>query len=198
MGKHQTFYLIGVTQVLSLIGSRMTSIGVGLWLFQRTGVTTPLLLAAFFAELPGMLGGSLAGVLVDRWERRQVLILADAGQAVGTILLLASVLSGQFQLWRLYLIVLFQGTFVILQQPAKNAATTMLVSETHRERANAIQQMAFPLAGVVAPVLTGLVYTWVGLNRVILVGLATFNLSSGKISAITRQFFASNVLIPPS
>jgi hypothetical protein len=74
----------------------------------------------------------------------------------------------------------------------------MLVSETHRERANAIQQMAFPLAGVVAPVLTGLVYTWVGLNRVILVGLATFNLSSGKISAITRQFFASNVLIPPS
>jgi hypothetical protein len=71
----------------------MTSIGVGLWLFQRTGVTTPLLLAAFFAELPGMLGGSLAGVLVDRWERRQVLILADAGQAVVTILLLASVLS---------------------------------------------------------------------------------------------------------
>ena len=55
-----------VTQTLSLIGSRMTSIGVGLWLFQRTGVTTPLLLAAFFAELSGMLGGSLAGVLVDR------------------------------------------------------------------------------------------------------------------------------------
>jgi len=41
----------------------MTSIGVGLWVFQRTGETTPLLLAAFFAELPGMLGGSLAGVV---------------------------------------------------------------------------------------------------------------------------------------
>jgi MFS transporter, DHA3 family, macrolide efflux protein len=115
MGKRQTFYLIVVTQTLSLIGSRMTSIGVGLWLFQRTSVTTPLLLAAFFAELPGMLGGSLAGVLVDRWERRQVLILADTGQAVGTVLLLTSILSGQFQLWHLYLIVLFQGGFAILQ-----------------------------------------------------------------------------------
>lgn len=168
MGKRQTFYLIVVTQTLSLIGSRMTSIGVGLWLFQRTSVTTPLLLAAFFAELPGMLGGSLAGVLVDRWERRQVLILADAGQAVGTVLLLTSILSGQFQLWHLYLIVLFQGGFAILQQPAKDAATTMLVSETHRERANAIQQMGFPLAGVVAPVLTGLIYAWADLSGVIL------------------------------
>jgi MFS family permease len=61
-----------------------------------------------------------------------------------------------------------------LQQPAKDAATTMLVSETHRERANAIQQMAFPLAGVVAPVLTGLVYAWAGLSGVILIDLVTF------------------------
>ncbi len=49
-----------------------------------------------------------------------------------------------------------------------------LVSETHRERANAIQQMAFPLAGVVAPVLTGLVYAWAGLSAVILIDLVTF------------------------
>jgi MFS family permease len=121
-----------------------------------------------------MLGSSVAGVLVDRWPRRRVLILADLGQAIGSLLLMASFMSGQFQFWHLYLIVLVQGTFAIFQHPAQEAAVTMLVPEQHRERANAIQQMAFPLAGVVAPVLAGLIYVAVGIAGVIAVDLATF------------------------
>lgn len=170
----RTFYILVISQTFSLIGSRMTSIAIGIWLFTNTGNTTPLLLTAFFAELPGMLGSSLAGVLVDRWNRRHVLILADAGQALGTLLLLFSFTSGQFQIWHLYLIVLFQGIFAIFQNPAKDATTTLLVSEGQRERANAILQMAFPLAGVVAPVLTGILYLLIRINGVILIDLATF------------------------
>src|SRR5688572_12913873 len=174
MTRLYTFYIIVITQTLSLIGSRMTSIGIGIWLFNTSGNTAPLLLMAFFNELPGMLGSSLAGVFVDRWPRRQVLILADLGQAAGSLLLMLSFLSGQFQLWQLYLIVLLQGVFAILQHPAQEAAITMLVPEQHRERANAIQQMAFPLAGVVAPVLAGLVYVVAGIAGVIALDLATF------------------------
>jgi MFS family permease len=174
MARLYTFYLIVITQTLSLIGSRMTSIGIGIWLFNTSGNTAPLLLMAFFNELPGMLGSSLAGVFVDRWPRRQVLILADLGQAVGSLLLMLSFLSGQFQLWHLYLIVLLQGIFAIFQHPAQEATITMLVPEQHRERANAIQQMAFPLAGVVAPVLAGLVYVAAGIAGVIALDLATF------------------------
>lgn len=186
-----TFYLIVITQTLSLIGSRMTSVGVGLWLFNQTGTATPLLLVAFFNELPGMLGSSLAGVLVDRWPRRRVLLLADAGQAAGTVLLLLSILSEAFQIWQLYLIVLLQGIFAILQQPALDATTTLLVNEAQRERANGIQQMAFPLAGVIAPVLTGLLYIWVGLGGVILVDLITF------LVAISAIYF-SHIPQPPT
>jgi MFS family permease len=170
----RTFYTIVVTQTFSLIGSRMASIAVGIWLFTQTGNTTPLLMASFFAELPGLLFGSLAGVLVDRWDRRRVLILADAGQALGTLLLLISFASGLFQIWHLYAIVLVQGVFAILQQPAREAATTMLVPERYRERANAIDQMAFPLAGVIAPVLTGILFLLIGITGVILIDLATF------------------------
>ena len=169
-----TFYVIVVTQTFSLIGSRMTSIAVGIWVFNHTGRTAPLLLTALFLELPGMLGGSVAGVLVDRWDRRWVLILADAGQALGTLLLLASFWSGQFQLWHLYTIALLHGSFSIFQGPAKDAVTTLLVPERHRERANGVQQMAFPLAGVVAPVLTGALYAIVGISCIILVDLASF------------------------
>ena len=169
-----TFYLLVVTQTLSLVGSRMTSVGLGIWLFATTGNTTPLLLAAFFNELAPMLGGGLAGVLVDRWNRRRVLLLADTGQAAGTLLLLASFLSGRFELWHLYLVVFLQGAFAALQQPARDASTTLLVPDGRRERANAIKEMAFPLAGVAAPVLAGLLYAAAGVQGIIAVDLVTF------------------------
>jgi MFS family permease len=167
-----------------LIGSRMTGIGLGVWLFKTTGDTSPLLLMAFFGELPAMLGSSLAGVLVDRWDRRRVLLLADAGQAAGSLLLLFSLLSGRFQAWHLYLIVLIQGVFVTFQGPAEEAATTMLVPEAHRERANALKQMAFPLAGVIAPGLAGVLYVLVGINGIILVDLATFLVAVAALSLV--------------
>jgi len=173
----QSFYVLVITQTLSLIGSRLTSVGMGIWLFQTTGNATPLLMTAFFNELPGMLAGSIAGIFVDRWDRRKVLILADTGQAFGSILLLASLLSGQFQVWHLYLVSLMQGSFSIFQQPAEDASITMLVNENHRDRANAIRQMAFPLAGVVATALAGILYVWVGIQGLIVIDLATFLLA---------------------
>ncbi len=173
----QAFYVLVVTQTLSLIGSRLTSVGMGIWLFQTTGNATPLLLTAFFNELPGMLAGSFAGVFVDRWDRRKVLILSDTGQAVGSILLLASLWSGQFQIWHLYLVSLLQGSFGIFQQPAEDASITMLVNENHRDRANAIRQMAFPLAGVIATALAGMLYVWVGITGLIVIDLVTFLLA---------------------
>ncbi len=169
-----TFYTLVTTQTLSLIGSRMTTIGVGVWVFAHTGLTSPLLLAALFNELPGMLFGSLSGVYVDRWDRRRVLILADLGQALGSLLLLLSFVSGRFQLWHLYMVALLSGTFATLQGPAEEAVTTLLVPEPQRERLNAVGQMAFPLAGVLAPALTGALYPWIGVTGIISMDLLTF------------------------
>ncbi len=172
-----TFYMLVITQTLSLIGSRMTAVALGIWLYTTTGQTTPLLLTAFFAELPGMLGGSVAGVLVDRWPRKRVLLLADAGQAVGSLLLLFSFTSGAFQLWHLYAVAVLQGTFNALQGPAERATVTLLVPPEHRDRANALQELAFPLASILAPVLSSLVYTFAGVSGVIAIDLGTFVLA---------------------
>ncbi len=180
-----TFYALLVTQTLSLIGSRMTTVALGIWVYTTTGQTTPLLLTAFFTELPGMLGAGLAGVLVDRWSRKSVMILADVGQALGSLLLLASFVSGAFQLWHLYAVSLLQGIFAVFQGPAERATVTLLIPEQHRERANAIMQMAFPLAGVLAPVVTGLIYGVVGVTGVIAVDLATFLVAGSVVSVLT-------------
>lgn len=178
----QTFYTLAITQILSLVGSRMTGIGIGLWVFDRTGNTSPLLIAAFFAELPGMVLGSLAGWLADHLERRSVILIGDIGQALASCILLASFLTDAFQLWHLYLAMLIQGTFGIIQSPASQAAIAMLVPENLRDRANGIRQIGFPLAGIVAPVLAGLVYRRAGLAGVIAIDLTTFLVAISVVS----------------
>jgi MFS family permease len=169
----RTFYVLTVTQVLSLIGSAMSHVAIGIRVFDDTGNTTPLLLASFCAAVPMMLGGSVAGVFVDRWNRRRVLIATDAMQAAGTLLLMLSFLSGRFQLWHLYAVAVAQGTLSMLQRPAMEASVTMLVPQGHRDRANAIRQITGPAASIVAPVLTGFAYTLIDVTGVMLVDLAT-------------------------
>lgn len=178
------FYILLVTQAVSLVGSRMTAVALGIWVFTETKAATPLLLASFFAELPGMLAGGLAGVLVDRWDRRWVMVLADAGQAVGTVFLLWSFSAGRFQLWHLYLVSLVQGIFATLQGPAQNSVVTVLVPEANRERANGVREMVFPFASILAPVLSGFLYVWVGVTGVIVVDLATFGIAVGVVAMI--------------
>ncbi len=170
----RAFYTLVITQTLSLIGSRMTTTAIGIRISVETGQAAPLLLVAFFNELPPMLLGSVAGVLVDRWNRRWMMMLADTGQALGSLLLLASFVSGSFQLWHLYVIVLLQGTFSMFQSPAEDAVTSVLVIDAHRDRANALKQMSFPLAGVIAPAITGLIYPLVGIAGVVTVDMITF------------------------
>lgn len=170
----RTFYTLILTQTLSLIGSRISGLAVGIWIFADTGNATPLTLVAFFSVLPQVLASTLSGVLADRWDRRYVMVLADAGQAAGTLLLLLSIASGQFELWHLYVITVIQAVFSVFQGPAFQASVTLLVPDAQRDRANAIQQMSSPAAGIIAPVLAGGVYAVVGLSGAIIIDLLTF------------------------
>lgn len=170
----RTFYLLIVTQTFSLIGSEMTSLAVSIWVYKESGDVTPLTLAAFFAAVPRLITPSFAGVLADRWDRRHVMILADAGQAVGTLLLMLSFLSGAFQLWHLYLVSALQAAFSMFQGPAFSASVTMLVPDDHRDRANAVQQMRSAAAGLIAPTLAGALFALVDAPGVMAIDLFTF------------------------
>lgn len=181
----RTFYTLILTQVFSLIGSRMSDLALSIYVYNQTGDVTPLALVALFSFLPQVIAASFAGVLADRWDRRWVLILSDTGQAVGTVLLLISFLSGNFQLWHLYAVTLIKAIFGVFQHPAFQASVTMLVPDDQRERANAIQQLTGPMAGVIAPALTGTLYALVGLGGIILVDLLTFAAAVSLIMLIT-------------
>jgi len=172
--KLRTFYTIVLTQTLSLIGSRISGLALGIWLFNETGNATPIALVAFFQIVPQVVMSSFAGVITDRWDRRYVMALSDFGQAIGTVLLLVLFASGSFQIWHLYLVTFIQSIFGVFQGPAFTASITMLVPDEQRNRANAIMQMTSPAAGIVAPAIAGLVFAAVGVIGAIVIDIVTF------------------------
>jgi MFS family permease len=177
----RTFYTLIITQVISLIGSRMTGLALSIYIFGQTGDVTPLALVALFQFLPQVIGAGVAGVLADRYDRRLVMVLSDAGQAVGTLFLLISFASATFQLWHLYVVTFVQSLFGMLQSPAFVASVTLMIPDSQRNRANAIMQLTNPAAGVIAPALAGVLYALVGLTGVITIDLITFLIAVGVV-----------------
>ncbi len=180
----RTFYILILTQTFSYIGSRMTGLAVGIKIFNDTGQVTPLALVGFFGMLPRILATSFAGVLADRWDRRYVMIVADTGEALATLVLLLTFATGSFQLWILYVLTVWQATFSMFQGPAFSASVTQLIPDAMRDRANAIQQITGPAAGLVAPMLAGVLFALVGVTGVMAIDIATFLVAIAVVASV--------------
>ena len=180
----RTYYTIIATQILSMIGSVMSSFAIGIWVFAETGNTTPLLLVGVFKWLPYMLLGSVAGAFADRFNRKTLIIGADAAQAIPTLLLLISFSAGTFELWQLYLAALVQSLFGMVQGPAMRASITMLVPDEGRDRANAVIEIAGPSAQMLAPVIAGFMYAFISVEGILGIDLLTFLIAVAVISRV--------------
>jgi DHA3 family macrolide efflux protein-like MFS transporter len=173
----RTYYLLVATQTVSQVGSRISFLSVAIAVFTQTSHATPIAIISFCQALPWIVGAGFAGALADRYDRRQLLILANAGFVLTSGLLLASFASGAFRLWHLYALALINQAILTVSGPAFRASVVMLVSDSHRNRANAIGQMAGPAANTISSALAGLLYALVGVVGAILIDIATFGLA---------------------
>jgi hypothetical protein len=96
-GGVQTFAIVWFGQVISFIGSGLTSFALGVWVYQTTGSITRFALISLFTTLPGVVLGPFAGALVDRWDRRRAMILSDAGAGLSTLAIILLLLIGRLE-----------------------------------------------------------------------------------------------------
>lgn len=172
--RSRTFYIILLTQTISLIGSRLSALALGFLVYRQTQQATVLALIQFFDILPNILLTTFGGLAADRFDRRKVMIAADIGSALGTMLLLVAIATGGFQVWHLYAVTFLQSTCAMFQRPAFQASVTMLIPDEKRGRANALVELSQPLAGIFAPIIAGLVFAVVGIQGAILLDVLTF------------------------
>lgn len=173
----RVFTVIWAGQLLSLTGSAMTTFALTVWLWQETGQATTVALHAFFTFAPGLLMSPLAGVLVDRWNRKWVMLSSDIATGLGTLGILILLSSGQLQVWQLYALAAWSGTVGAFQLPAFAAATTTLVPKANFARANAMRSLASSSAQVAAPALAGTLLSVAGVAPILLIDLTSLTLA---------------------
>lgn len=171
------FRILWAGQALSLLGSGMTRFAVMVWAYQQAGTATSLALLGFFSCLTYVITAPFAGVLVDRWDRRRVMLLADLGAGLMTAMLLALNLAGRLEIWHLYLAVGAGGAFEAFQDPAFMASISLVVPEEAYTRANGLLGLGRSASRILAPALAGMLLPLAGLNPVMVVDLATMGLA---------------------
>ncbi len=178
------FLLIWLGQVISIIGSGLTSFGLAVWIFERTGAATPFALTALFSTLPRILLAPVAGVVADRWNRRWIMILADTGSALVTLAALFLLNSSHFAIEHIYLIALAGAVCGAFQEPAYTASITMLVPPQELGRANGLVQLSQALEMLAAPIIAGALFPIIGLSGLITIDLITFAAAVGALLVV--------------
>jgi MFS transporter, DHA3 family, macrolide efflux protein len=168
------FILIWFGQSVSMIGSSLTSFGLGIWVYQQTKSITQFALVSLSLALPIILISPFAGALVDRWSRRWVMILSDLGSGLSTLAIAILLTTNQLEIWHIYLATAISATCGTFQIPAYEAAITMLVPKQHFGRANGMVQMGIALGQLIAPVLGGVLLVFIHLQGIIFIDFITF------------------------
>ena len=170
----RTFLIIWLGQFVSRVGTAMTRFALLIWAYEQTGAVTTVALLGFFGFLPYVLLSPVAGVWVDRLDRRKVMLLADLGSGVVTAALLGLSFSSGLAIWHLYAAEALTSALDAFQGPAYSAASTVLLPKELYGRASGLRSMADDGARILAPFLAGIVMAGVGLNAVLLLDAATF------------------------
>lgn len=186
----QTFFIVWVGQVISLLGTKLTEFALGFWIldqtYQDTGTITQFALTVLFMYLPKVIISPLAGVLVDRWNRRSAMIMSDLGTGLVTIALLSLVWSDNLAVWHIYLALIVASSLNAFQQPAYTAAIAQLVPSNNLSRANGMVQASFAIAKIAAPAIAGLLLNYFGLKTILSIDIVTFTVA--VITLISVKF----------
>jgi predicted MFS family arabinose efflux permease len=172
--QHRNFALFFAGALLSNAGTWMQNLAVPYVTLQLTDSAVLVSIASFFVMVPILLMGPLGGSLADRCDRRQLLLWAQAGQAVFALALWAAWSAGVRSLPALLLLVVAGGFVNGLNIPAWQAFVSELVPRSALLNAVTLNSAQFNGAKALGPAVGGAVLAWFGPGAAFLVNGISF------------------------
>jgi hypothetical protein len=175
------FTVVWIGQIISLLGTSMTGFALTIWAYEETGSATALALVGFFFVTPMLIFSPIAGAIVDRSNRKFMMMISDLAAGVTTIGILILHATGHLQIWHLYISGTIQGIFQTFQWPAYSAAITTMIPKEQYGRANGMMSLSDSASNVFAPLLAGALLGIIGLNGILFIDIATFLFAIGAL-----------------
>ncbi len=180
------FLLLWSGEIISAIGGGLTSFGLSVYVFQKTGSAGSMALVALLAFLPTLLLSAPAGVLADRCDRRLLMMIGDGLSALGLVYILICMLRGEAKLYQICIGVFVSSVFSSLLEPAYRATVTDLLTKEEYSRASGMVSIAGSARYLVSPLIAGLLLSVSDVKLLLVIDIATFMLTV-TCTAIVRK-----------
>ncbi|MEV0381245.1 amino acid adenylation domain-containing protein [Nonomuraea sp. NPDC050643] len=179
------FVAVAAGQSVSLLGSALTGFAIPVWIYLTTGSLAQFALLSVIGLVPGMVVAPLAGAIVDRGNRRAVMLGGDVA-AVGTQLAFGALLwTGSLQTWHIYPLIALQSVALTFQRLAYTSAVPQLVPKRYLGHANGIVQMAGGMTQLLVPLAAVGLMAVIGLEGILVLDVASYVFAIG-VTALTR------------
>jgi MFS family permease len=175
------FSIIWIGQIVSVLASSMTAFAMTIWIYQKTESVTALALMEVFFLTQFLLISPIAGVMVDRYNRKLMMMVSDLAAGTGTVAILTLFAIGKLEIWHLYITSVLLGIGNTFQWPAYTATISTMVPKEQYGRANGMMSLIETGPGVVAPFLAGALLPFIGLTGIMLIDVVTFIFAIGTL-----------------
>jgi DHA3 family macrolide efflux protein-like MFS transporter len=180
------FFVFWISQAFSLIGTAVVEFALAWYLTKKTGSSTVLATALLVALLPSILLGPFIGPLIDRWNRKKIMIFADGFVSLVTVGLVILFFTGVIQVWHLYLAMVLRALGQSFQYPAMQSDIANFVPEEHLSRAAGLTQTLNGIINIAAPPLGAFLMEALPMQGVLAIDIVTAAI------AITILFFIAS------
>ncbi len=167
------FFTFWSAQAVSMIGSSLTQFALVWWLTEKTGSATILATSTLVAMLPGIVIGPIAGVLVDRWNRKRVINIADGVSALVAFILALLFWQNLIEVWHIYVAMFVRSVAGSFQFPAVQSSTSLMVPDDQLARVQGLNQMLQGISMIVAPPLGALMLSLMPFASIMAVDIFT-------------------------
>lgn len=181
--RKRNYALLWVGQIVSLSGDWLLMLALPFYIYQMTGSVLQTGVMYMVEMLPRILLGSVAGVFVDRWDRRWTMVVSDLARAL--VLLMILLVHTQDLLWLIYVVTVLQTIISQFFTPASMALIPTLVEEKELVGANSLSSFSEALTRLIGPPLGGILFAWLSITGVVVADSASFALSALMILFIT-------------
>ena len=168
------FGLVWIGQLVSVVATNMTQFGLTIWVYQKTGSATALGLMQVFFIAPFLVISPIAGAMVDRYNRKLMMMVSDLGAGAATAAILILQALGALEIWHLYAAAVVAGLGNAFQWPAYSAAVTTLLPKEYYGRANGMLSLVEIGPGVISPLMAGTLLPIIGLTGLLTLDVITF------------------------
>ena len=180
----RTFLVVALGQGVSVLGSELTAFALGMWVLEQTNSATLLSLVILAATIPGVIIAPLAGSVVDRHDRRRVMLASNFVILAAEVAIIGLILANRTEIGYLFALAAVISCAAAFLEPAYLASVPLLVAKEQLGRASGLMELCRGVGRIAAPAAAGIMLVTVGMQGVLAFDVATFVVAVATLMAV--------------